>query len=94
MTVRVDGVVQFKGFATWEALELNGWKQSKMSWLPTSSIPSGTPSTDPIYGATEFFRGPANLAAASCGPGSTIESILLPRFGNASTGCNATSSYR
>ena len=91
MSVVEQGMLKWRWFPSWEAVTANGWLPT-MALIPDDF--AGVPQGDLLPSAITFTRGPANLAAASCRPGSVIDTILLPRFGNGASSCNASSSYR
>lgn len=85
----------------WYSAYAAGWLSNNTAGMMSanlSSIPRGDALlrnvTNNVTMTAIFMRGPANLAAASCQPGSAIDNILLPRYGNESANCNSTNSYR
>ena len=91
-----NGKYVFRHFETWDGIWANGWSSvGGKDLLPQpSKMYDGY--GDPIVGSTviSFKRGNPVLGTAACRPGSTIDNILLPRYGDGARKCNATTSYR
>lgn len=90
-----NGKYYYRHFATWEAIFKNGWYAVGNKGLinvATANQFSGYGET--IRDTIMFKRGNPAAGIAACRPGSTIDNILLPRYGNGDRRCNATTSYR
>ena len=98
MTVVDQGKLYWRSLgSSWAAASAvaaaNGYLGSESS-LISAELGNSIPQGDPLSSVISFVRGPANLAAASCRPGSTIDAIINPIFGSSAARCNASSSYR
>ena len=92
LTAVEQGKLKWRWYTNWEAVYASGYLGTMA--LISANLPASMPMGDYLTTGATYVRGPANLAAASCGPGSTINSIISPRYGNAAAGCSASSSYR
>lgn len=92
LTVVEQGQLKWRWFSNSDAMYACGYL-SNMG-LVSADLPASVPMGDYITTSVTYVHGPSNLAAASCGPGSTIENIIGARYGYAASGCNSSSSYR